>query len=72
MSCRGAAPQFGEMAMTQKDKDTQPANDRSLPPERGSDVKFGKDKPFVEEVEKAMEDQDIPVETGVRPGKPER
>jgi hypothetical protein len=54
-----------------KEKNGEGANVRPLSTERGKHVNDDA-MPLAEEVEKEMEDQDIPVETGIPPSTEER
>jgi hypothetical protein len=51
--------------------DKKPGDD-SRSGDRSAKKKVGDAKPLVEEVEEALIDQDIPVETGVKPGASKR
>jgi len=54
-----------------KGKNGEGANVRPLPTERDKHVNDDA-RPLAEEVEKEMEDQDVPVETGIPPSTEER
>lgn len=56
--------------MSPNEKTGDRTNERPEPGERRKGVDEG--KPLAEEVEKEMEDQDIPVETGIPPSTHER
>jgi hypothetical protein len=60
--------QFGEIEMSQKDGNH--GNDNQAAPRKRE--RDNGPKPLIEEVEEEMEDQDIPVETGVRPANEKR